>query len=245
MTHSGRSMGKGRKLTALIGVGVVGLVLCGKASADVVFEQVSNQRGGFISDTDAVYFGQEHYWERMADDFQLQEDAALTNVVFFGFYYDAFYAPAQETIRVRFLGARSSDGLPDESAVLYSETFQNPSREATGEIIIAGPGPPEYKYTIDLAAPFTVSANTRYWLEIVQLGDPDSDFAWENALTTSPDDRIAGNNANYPNWAYTSARFSLAFQLIVPEPNGLVLIAMSLFLHPRRRGRRRQRARSR
>ena len=207
-----------------------------------MFEQVPNQRGGFISDTDALYFGQEHYWERMADDFQLGDAAQLTSVVFWGFFYDSYYAPGNESIQLRFLGARKSDELPDENAVLYSETFQNPSRQTTGEIVLAGPGPPEYKYTIDLAAPFSVSANTKYWLEVVQLGDPESDFAWESARLFSPGQRVAFNNQLQPNWAYSNGS-NLAFQLVIPEPNGIGIIAFSLLFH-RRRGRHGARARS-
>jgi hypothetical protein len=221
---------------------VVGAV---PASADIVFNQVPNQSGGFPSDTDYLFFGQPNQWQRMADGFQLAAPGQLTQVVFWGFFYDAFYAPDQETMRVRFLGARETDGLPDENAVLYSETFQNPTREATGQQVIVGPGPPEYRYTIDLSSPLLVSANTKYWLEVVQIGDPASDFACETARTTSPQDVVAGNNALHPNWDYVGPRVSLAFQLWVPEPSALGCIVMSFLMYSRRRGQRSIRARSR
>jgi hypothetical protein len=226
-----------RMVQSLMAVWVV--AQAASASADIVFEQVPNQSSGGVSDTDAYFFGQEHFWEWLADDFQLSEPARITQVAFWGFFYDAYYAPDQETMRIRFLGARDSDGLPDENAVLYSETFQNPAREATGQQVLVGPGPPEYRYLIDLSSPLWVVPNTRYWLEVVQIGDPESDFSWESARTTSPQDVIAGISAVHPeDWTYAGVRFSLAFQLLIPEPNAFGLLIFGFLLSPWRRHRR-------
>ncbi len=227
----------------LIAAAVASVFFGATASADIVFNQVPNQSGGYVSDTDQTFFGQEHYWQRVADDFQLGEAADLTQVVFFGFFYNSYYAPEDEVVRLRFYHARETDDLPNESAIVFEQTVQNPSRQETGEHVFAGPDPPEYRYTIDLASPVSVAANTKYWLEFVQLGDPDSDFIWESAHAL-PQDRIAGVNAGHPDWIYSTTRTSLAFQLLTPEPSTVGFVTFSLLLYLRRRVRRGACARS-
>jgi hypothetical protein len=235
-------MGMVRKVRFAFAAALAGVVFCSTASADVVWDQSPNQRGGYVSDTDQTFFGQEHYWQRMADDFRLGEGVILTRAVAYGFFYNSYSAPADETIRVRLYSARESDGLP--GAVLYEQTIQNPAREETGEHIFAGSDGPEYRYTIDFETPFAVAADTRYWFEFIQLGDPESDFFWESSHVSSAQDNAAGNNAVHPNWAYTAPANGFAFQLLTPEPGTVGLMLFSVAFSRRRKIRRGAGARS-
>ncbi len=219
-------------------------VFCAAASADIVFSQLPRQIGGFVSDTDQTFLGQPHVWQRIADDFQLSEPAAIIQVVFWGYYSNALFGPDNETMRVRFYGARESDGLPDEATIVYEQTLQNPQRQETGLFVSSLTLVPEYRYTINLASPVSLEANTTYWFETIQVGDPESDFFWESSYTATPQDRIAGVNANFPNWAYGGPRVGVAFQILTPEPHTLGFMAIGLLLIPRWRGRREKIARS-
>ena len=232
------------RVRSLIVATIMSLLVAPAASADVVWNQVPYQGGGFVSDTDQTFFGQEHYWQRMADDFQLGADASLTQATVYGFFYNSYSAPMNEVVRLRLYHARLSDGLPDENAIVYEQTIQNPSRQETGEHVFAGSDGPEYRYTIDLVPPVEIAADTRYWLEFIQVDDPESDFFWETALTTSPQDRVAGTNAIHPNWDYAAPRAALAFQLLTPEPGTIGFLAFGLLFTQRRRLRRGSSARS-
>lgn len=214
------------------------------ASADIVFSQSPNQRGGFVSDRDQTFLGYPHFWAREAEDFQLSEPEVLTRVVFYGFYASAIFAPPSETMRIRFFRPRESDGLPDEGVILYEQTIQDPQREETGEVIQAASNLPEYRYTINLSSSVAIEADTTYWIEAVQIGDPNSDFFWESAITTTPQDRFATRYVLQPDWFYQGPRAGLAFQLLTPEPNALWFMALGLLVFPRRRGRPERIARS-
>jgi hypothetical protein len=153
-------------------------------------------------------------------------------VVWWGFYGGSFAhypepAPLSETMRIRFYASRASDGLPDDNGILHEETFENPSRVATGEIVGVGPGPPEYMYQVDLASPLVLQPDTTYWLEIVQLDDVESHFRWEDGQGVR--DHLAIVNYMHA-WQYTlQDYYNNAFQLsTVPEPCSLLILGTAL-----------------
>ncbi len=224
--------------------GLTSAVFCTVTSAEIVFSQSPNQSGGFVSDTDQTFLGYPHFWARQAEDFHFDEPREITQVIFWGFYASAIFGPLDETMRIRFYRARESDGLPDEGAIVHEQTIQNPQREETGDVIHATADFPEYRYTINLTSSVSIEADTMYWFEAIQVGDPDSDFFWESARTTTPQDRFATIYVLQPNWFYQGPRAGLAFQLLTPEPNALWLTAIGFLLFPRRRGRREHCARS-
>lgn len=215
----------------------VWLSLASATPAGIVFEQLPNLGGGIGSDT-AFYevMGFPEVWQLVADNVQVSESAEIRRVTWWGFYggnFDGTSDPpaGDEYMRVRFYAPRSSDGLPDDSAVLYEETFLNASRAATGRFIFGGS--PEFRYEANLGTSFVLQSSTVYWLEIVQLGDVDSTYRWEYG--TGVVSGRANSNPIVPNWVFNNGSF--AFQLsTIPEPQTAALIGVVALLLVRRRG---------
>lgn len=197
--------------------------------------------GGPSSDTlFTTGFGQP-YWQRLADDFVLGSPSEAIALTYWGFY-DADNPPPAEAMRIRILGARAGDMLPDEGNVLSETTVQNPSRAATGRFIGVGILPKEYRYEAILAAPVSFMANTKYWLEIVQLGDITTKFRWEDSVAEFTGHAFV-NPATGGDW-YSSlpgGDADLAFQLISPEPASLAMLAVGIPCLWRRRKSRGER----
>ncbi|OWY71291.1 hypothetical protein B7486_11910 [cyanobacterium TDX16] len=217
----------------------VWLSLASAAPAGIVFEQLPNLGGGGGSDT-AFYevMGFPEVWQLVADNVQVSESAEIRRVTWWGFYggnFDGTSDPpaGDEYMRVRFYAPRSSDGLPDDSAVLYEETFLNASRAATGRFIFGGS--PEFRYEANLGTSFVLQSSTVYWLEIVQLGDVDSHYRWSYGSGLRPG--FAFLNSIVDDWRFTNG--SYAFQLsTIPEPQAAALVGVSALVFVRwRRGR--------
>ena len=197
------------------------------AQSSMVISQLPNQGGGGTSDTEFFIFNQP-YWQRSADDFVLDVPALIQRCTFWSFYggnLDQFPEPLPLTQEIRVsLHIPRPDGLP--GAVLFEESFVDPARIATGEYVSVGVGPPEYRYELDLTNPWPLLGGTSYWLEIAQIGAPNSLFRWEYAF---------GNGTPFAftnpltDWQRFSGASNLAFQLsTVPEPSWLSPLAMSL-----------------
>jgi hypothetical protein len=175
-------------------------------------------------------------WQRVADDFVLAAPDQAIALTFWGFY-NADNPPAVETIRIRILGARAGDTLPDEGNVLSETSVLNPLRVWTGRFVGTGILPKEYRYEASLSAPVSLMANTKYWLEVVQIGDITTTFRWE----TSVRDDIAHafiNNLIF-DWRPSSGG-DQAFQLVSPEPASLAMLAIGFDCLWRRRKSRRE-----
>lgn len=214
----------------------VAAVLTAPARADIIFDHQPHPYGGPSSDTlFTTAFGQP-YWQRLADDFVLGSADQAIGLTYWGFY-DADNPPATETMRIRILRARAGDLLPDENNVVSETTIQNPSREATGRIIQVGIGPHEYRYQASLVSPVDLEAATKYWIEVVQIGDITTKFRWEDSVTDL--DGISFINPAVVDWrsSLPGAPADTAFQLISPEPASVVLLALGL-CHCARRHRR-------
>ena len=187
--------------------------------------------GGLAADTDFVTdTGYPNYWQLVADDFLLSSPATVGHIVFWGFYGGTFGGNpnppnGSETIRIRFYDARPGDALPGN--VLYEENLLNPSRVWTGAYVdIAHP---QFRFESDLPTPASFSANTRYWLEVVQLGIPDSEFRWE--FSPSDGTYLADANPAFPNWQIVGPDPlpNNAFQLWdTPEPDSLALVFLGI-----------------
>jgi hypothetical protein len=206
------------------------------AAADIVVNHQPLNSGGPASDLAFINDSNQQSWQQLADDFQVAQDAEIRLIVFWGFYGSGFSEeveppPETETMRVRAYGARPGDGLPGN--ILYEQSFEDPSRTATGRIIFDGPGPPEFRYQVDLTTPLLLQAGTTYWLEIVQNADIDSLFRWEfSAGTQTP---FAFINPFLSDWRRTTITPDLAFELsTIPEPSSLLLCTFCLILWRRR-----------
>lgn len=208
--------------------------------AGLVVDHPGIQSGGPASDTLFVDSAGLENWQQLADDFTFSAAGPTTirRVSWLGFYGSSFDSipetpPASEMFRIRFYTPLPADGLPDENNIVFEESFLNPSRQATGDIILDGPGPPEFAYQADLATPLVLQPDTPYWIEIVQLGGLDSHFRWEFAFTDQND--FAFLNQNVPDWQFSNLGTDLAFQLsTVPEPQTLALIFFGMAMLSRR-----------
>ena len=175
----------------------------------LAFEHLPTRYGGLGSDTDFINMYGNPSWQQLADDVMLGTSALISQASFWGFY-DQDNPPATEMMRLRFYAPRPADGLPGD--VLYEESFVNPTRTATGYRVSTGVGPYEYLYDVSLTTPFTLAANTTYWVEFLQMGDRSTHYRWEDGYSL-PGDHVAGRNAAYPNWALSTTRRNTAFQL--------------------------------
>jgi hypothetical protein len=120
------------------------------------------------------------------------------------------------------------------------ESFLNVPRVWTGRNVIAAGGGKEYEFQVSLSNSFFAEADTKYWLEIAQIGDPASSFRWEFSQSP-PQNGQAFNNEAVPNWMTTfpNSTSNTAFQLYsIPEPSSLALLGTSLPMLVRSRCRR-------
>ncbi len=212
------------------------------ASADLLVENPPLNTGGPDSDTDFIYGPVDPFWQVLADDFLIYSSAQVDRVAWLGFYGGQFYGsiqppPGDETMRIRFHSARPGDGLPGQ--VLYEQEFLNTSRAATGLLVGDARIHPEYRFEADLATPYSIEPNVRYWIEIAQVGIQTSEFRWEYS---PPDGTPYGvMNIDSPDWNSTQTGGNLAFQLWgTPEPHTAALLlpptfAVTRLLRSRRR----------
>ncbi len=227
----------GNKIRCLIVSAMASVAFCASAPADIVVDHQPHPFGGPASDTSFLLFPNFPYSQRVADDFVLSNSEQLVSLTWWGFYNED-NPPVSETMRVRIYGARG-DGLPDEGNLVSESMLQNPSRTATGRIIITGHNPHEYRYEAALSTSAILDANTKYWLEVVQIGDLTTMFRWEDSVAEL--DEHAFKNSQVGDWALTSNGPDLAFQVITPEPYCLgAMLAGIAFLSRNREGARRK-----
>ena len=210
------------------------------AWADIIVDQQPDLGGGPASDMDFIdQFGR-RFWQREADNILLSQDADLRSLKWWGFYggdgTPATPPPTSESIQIRFMIARASDGLPDENAVLFDETYLNPSRTPTGRILAAvGGRPAEQVYQVEFEGAIHLWASTLYWLEIVQLDDVNSMFRMETGSGV-----LAGHAFMNPlTNGWFGSESSFAFELSdVPEPGTGALLSLGILTLGKCRGRR-------
>jgi hypothetical protein len=214
------------------------LSLVAATRGEIVVDHQPHNFGGFASDTEFLDDFGNPFSQLVADDFLLSDDIALRRIAFWGFYHDDA-APLTETMRIRVLGARATDGLPDDENIFVDEIFVNPLREWTGRIIFLGVAPREYRYSVDLESPALLYSGIPYWLEIVQLGDVASLFRWE--FSRADENGQAFNNPIVGDWQATqSVTSDTAFQLdTVPESGTAMPLLFSYAILPRFRRVRR------
>lgn len=217
----------------------LGTLYPGSASASIIVDQLPAQLGGYGSDTEFRDIVGNPVWQLVADNIQLTQSAIARNLKFYAFYGgdEQNHAPpaGDEIIRVRFYGARAGDGLPDSGDVLLERTFLNLPLNSTGRTIAVQGGPDEYFFEADLGAGILLMPNTMYWLEIAQIGIPNSTFRWETGFGAVPRFAFKGN-ATSDEWETFSG--SLAFQLsTVPEPTTVGLVFVGALCVSQRRAK--------
>ncbi len=204
---------------------VFALFLAGPSAAQIIVEHPPHPAGGAASDTEFVNLFGQAVWQVEADDFQLTAPATARRLEWFGFY-DRDNPPVAETMQIRLYDARPGDGLP--GSVLHEFTAVNPTRVATGRIILVGISPREFRYEFEFPAPISLSAATPYWLSVVQQGDYGTAWYWEYSIID-----LNGNafmNPNFLEWRPTgTGDGDLAFRMVVPEPGMLSLVCIAIF----------------
>lgn len=207
----------------------------GLPRGSIVVDHQPFPTGGPASDTGFRDDFGIQFWQQLADDFVLSQDAIIRHVTWWGFYGSSFTSPAEQppatqTMRVRFYDARFQDGLP--GTVLFEETFVDPAYAWTGRQVLTGAAPNEYKFDVDLTTPYSLTASTPYWLEIVQDGATNSLFRWEYSRSADINGHAFFNSASGDWRSSQSLTSDLAFQLsTIPEPNtaALMLLLCSYF----------------
>ncbi|HPF37060.1 MAG TPA: hypothetical protein P5081_19635 [Phycisphaerae bacterium] len=218
-------------IVSIIAVGIslsAAPVLAGPGTMDdliVVDHQPTRVGGGAADSLFRDNFG-DPYSNRVADDFALVESTDIAALRWWGFY-NLDNPPMAESFQIRFLEARSGDGLPDDSNVVYEAIVANPSRVVTGEHVFVGVDPAEYLYEVVLSSPVSLAANRTYWLEVQQIGDLETAFRWE--FSQSDANGQAFMNAATGDWRHSTLSSDTAYQLIAtPEPTSLCMLAVPL-----------------
>ena len=204
----------------------------------LIYSQLPNRNFAYASDTAILNdFGQLDS-EINADRFSLFSAAEIKQFVWWGVYGPQLGPvqppPTNESYRIRIYDQNGTfpPNLPPAN-ILYEVTVANPLREETA-FLVSG-GFPEYRFVANLAQSIQLQGSTPYWLEISQLGDPQSYFRWE----TSPG---AGALAyQHPEGtAWNVGPGDVAYQLHIPEPLTGGMLALAVFSEAlrRRRGRR-------
>ncbi len=207
--------------------GAAVILLCATAArADLLLHrQGPGRTGGYAADTQFMSEFGGAAGQVVADKFNLQQDLPICRVTWWSFYGSSLAQeveppPLSEIVRIRFLG--DAVGLP--GALLWEEQFLNPLRQATGFSIATGPGPPEFRYQVDLVNCFAPpQPGAPYWIEIAQLGDPSSYFRWEGSNTGG---EFAVRFPIDTPFRLISGIGQLAYELRTPEPCSGAMLAL-------------------
>ncbi len=207
------------------------------ASAEIVVNQQPEQGGGYGSDTDFLNTIGNPTWQQIADNIRLAQSTTIRGLNWWGFYGgdEQNHNPpsGSETMRVRFYGPRASDGLPDESNILFERSFNSLPRTLTGRTVAVQGDPAEYLFQVDLVSDIALDAATTYWLEVAQIGDPSSHFRWETGFGAVPGFAAKGR---LTSGQWQSSTGSMAFQLLtIPEPTMGMLVIVAFGLATSRR----------
>lgn len=204
----------------------------------IVVDHQPHPFAGLGSDTLFVGPSGQPVWQRVADDFTLNADYEIGTIKWWGFY-NADNPPAVETMRIRFYGARPGDGLPDDNNMLYETSVQDHTRTWTGRIVATGIGPREYLFQTVLPTPVFLEGGTKFWMEIVQIGDLSTHFRWESSTANLNGHAFMNSITNEWRSTLPGGTADTAFQLItIPEPGSLWLLCLGFAALFARRGKR-------
>ncbi|MBI5762813.1 MAG: hypothetical protein HZA51_04725 [Planctomycetes bacterium] len=205
------------------------IVSASTTTAGVILDRQPHNTGGPSADTAYLDGFGDLGWQEVAEDFALPQQSIINRIDWWGFYGSSFGGGttppiSDEVFRIRIYSARVSDGFP--GAVIHEEYHTNPMRTLTGRNVSSNSAFPERKYRADLTTPIALEANTTFWLNITQIGAPESKFRWEYSLTPPAHDFAFLDNFS-TDWELAGAVSGLAFQLYdVPEPGSMSFFAV-------------------
>lgn len=212
----------------ILAVVIVTAVLEG-AQAQFIVGHQPTLAGGPSSDTAFLLQGVP-FAALTANRVQIAAPATAHWVRWWGFYHQD-NPPAHEVMRIRILEPRPGDGLP--GAVLLEELSAATIRTATGRRVSQAGEPREYLYKLELAQPFALAPGVPYWIEIAQIGDITTLFRWETGF--GGDGIRAVSEPGLNDWRPVPG--DVAFELLVPEPTSVLMLAGVLGVMTRRRRR--------
>ncbi len=169
----------------------------------------------------------------LADDFQLSNDAILTDIHWRGFHNpDKGHTISPQEFRIVVLG--DTQGIPDNANILLDETLYVGTDNQ--EIVGLSQGTPSGQSMIDywvlLEEGIELEANTTYWLSIASTSDEDQPWHWHagsnNGVKAFHNDDPEVPEG--PEWIRSDGpvmRSDMAFSLtgvVVPEPGQYALL---------------------
>jgi len=205
----------------------------GAGGGELVVDQQPHNFGGTASDT--AFQTNEFLpptWQLAADDF-IFNSAPIQYMRFWGFYALNQAPSIPESFSVKIYQDEAAGSGPGIS--VFHETIM-PLRSVTGRTILYPAAPLEYVFESELPLAFNGVPGQKYWLEISQIGDVDSLFAWEYSISANHQSCILSPFTS----GWTIDRADLAFQLLTaPEPwSGLLAGSLLFVFCIRRSGRR-------
>ncbi len=188
------------------------------ATADVIYDNgVPDLTQAWASDFDGNFSSS--YFEQ-ADDFQLQPgQTTITDVHWWGVYSPG-NTPGADDFTIRIF--EDNGGVPN-LAPTHELTNLAVSRADTGADL---PNPLDvYAYSVDVT-PITLSANTTYWISILNdtTSDIDDDWYWAQS-------NVNGNREtrNSDGQVWSLGNGELAFYLtVIPEPASMTLLGLGV-----------------
>jgi hypothetical protein len=202
--------------TAMIALSVAWVV---PATADVIYDNGTTPSNSFVSDTDFPMF--------VADDFSLASGAnVITGVHWTGLYFPSNTPTQPDNFTIQlFADVAGSPAV----APFLSLNIGDPGRIDTGLDLT---GSDLFAYSASVA-PIVLAPNTVFWLSIFNSTAADSDDNWFWAMQDALGNSFARENPNDP-WALqvppvgNRQDFQLTGPIAVPEPSGLVLLAIGV-----------------
>jgi len=127
---------------------------------------------GLSSQLDLAY----PFNSQVADDFQLETDMLITDVHWWGVFWNPGGGPNPAQFNIIFYadagGMPTGAGMPDPTPTAL-KVYNFPA--VTG---VPGPGPDQYEYDVVLPEPFTAMANEHYWIAIQWVGNFPPQWGW-------------------------------------------------------------------
>lgn len=209
-----------------------------RAQADTLYNQPTNNFGGFYSQNDTTTGGLGNF-ATVYDDFTLSSTATIGSISWVG-NIDNSVSPTGFTIDIY---ANSTSGCPggepscpNTGSMLYTTSIAGTAGQTSlGDDLL---GAPEYSYSAPIN--FTAAAGTEYWVSIVaNVPYTGGDWSWESG--TGGDEYSYQDFFGSLNPIAVDEAFALYSPSSVPEPASAGLLAIGLamlFLASRRFSRR-------